>query len=250
MPPGVLEENRVHAMDALEGLKALADESVDLIVTDPPYNIAAKDKYTIRHSKLMSTMEAWGTWDAIHPFDYEVMMLAVISQCYRVLKPGGAIYMFTACQDNGYWVRKAVERGFIYRKQIAMIKSAQVPSIFKNAWRSAFELCMYLTKGTTKTFNFISQSECVNIYNYSIQRKRTAHPTEKPQELIERLIRVSSNPGDLVLDPFMGSCTTAVAAKKHGRTFIGFERNPGYIAMGEERLKELDGQASDGATVA
>ena len=242
----MLELNRIHRMDALEGLKKLDDESIDLVITDPPYNIAAKGRRTVQQGKLMSTMEAWGQWDSYHPFDYDLLIMQVISQCYRVLKPGGAVYMFTARQDNGYFVRKAVQRGFTYRNQIVMVKKAALPSIFRNCWRSAFEVCMYLTKGATKTFNFPSQAECVNVYSYSVSHKTTTHPTEKPLELIKRLVAISSKPGDTVLDPFMGSGTTAVAAKEMGRSFLGFELNREYVTMARQRLRRVK-RAQDNA---
>lgn len=233
----MLKLNTIHQMDAIEGLKQLPDESVDLVVTDPPYNIASKNKSTIQQGRLMTTAEAFGSWDTFHPFDYDLFIMQVISQCYRVLKPGGVLYMFTARETNGYFIRKAVQRGFQYQNQLAMAKTTQLPSWSKKSWRSAFELCMYLSKGKPRTFNFPSQRECVNLYSYSIRHKQTKHPTEKPLGFIRKLVLVSSNPGELVLDPFMGSGTTAVACLETGRKFLGFETNPDYIAMALKRLK-------------
>ena len=233
----MLKVNRIYQKDAIEGLKQLDDESVDLVVTDPPYNIASKNKKTIRHGKLMSTMQAWGAWDAMHPFDHELLMLQVTSQCYRVLKPGGTLYMFTSEEDNGYYIRKAKERGFVFKTQLAIAKTLQLPSFFKNCWRHAYQLCFSVSKGRPKTFNFLSQREMVNLYSYPIKHKQTTHPTEKPLEFIKRLIAVSSNKGDLVLDPFMGSGTTAFACQELGRQFLGFERDSEYVKMARDRLK-------------
>ena len=97
-----LEWNHIHCIDALQGLKLLDDESVDLVVTDPPYNIASPSRTTMKSSIPVSTVEAWGAWDQFHPFDYDVFIMAVISDCYRILKPGGALYMFTAREQNGF----------------------------------------------------------------------------------------------------------------------------------------------------
>lgn len=240
-----LELNRIHCMDALAGLAQLDDESVDLVVTDPPYNIASKGKLTILGGELMSTHEAWGAWDTFHPFDYDLFIQQVLSACYRVLKPGGSLYMFSAREDSGFFIRKAEERGFIYRNQLAMVRKSPLPSFAKSNWRSAFELCLYVSKGKPKTFNFLSQQECINVHHYPSTFKRSRHPTEKPLEFIRRLVEVSSNSGDLVLDPFMGSGTTAVAARQAGRRFIGFELSPEYIAMAQERLRT---EASDEAS--
>ena len=235
-----LKLNTIHSMDALGGLKQLADKSVDLVVTDPPYNIASRNKSTIQRGKLISTKEAWGDWDTFHPFDYDLLILKILSECYRVLKPGGSLYMFTAREHNGYFIRRAVERGFTYKNQLALVKTTALPSWSKASWRSAFETCMYLTKGKAKTFNFLSQRECVNVSTYAIRHKQTKHPTEKPIDFIRKLVLISSNPSDLVLDPFMGSGTTAVACKETGRRYVGFEISPGYIAMAEERLKKAN----------
>ncbi len=243
--------NKIHPIDALEGLKKLKTNSVDLIITDPPYNIASGNALTIQQGKLKSTKDAWGQWDIHHPFDYDVFMCQVIIECYRVLRPGGSFYMFTAQEDNGYFIRQAVKKGFQLRRVMAMVKKNPLPSMSKRNWRSSFELCMYMTKPSSGknagykdvTFNFLSQQDCINVFQYANGRKHTKHPTEKPQAFIELLVNISSNPGDVALDPFMGGGTTAAAAKKLGRKFIGFELNPEYIQMAENRLEQIDSGA-------
>lgn len=242
----MLNSDRIYRMDALDGLKRLDSESVDLICTDPPYNVASKSKLTVRHGKLMSTEEAWGAWDMFDPAEYDAFIGRVLDESLRVLKPGGALYMFTAREDNGHFVREAVKRGFKYRNQIALIRRCPLPSMAKRNWRSAFELCLYVTKGKPKTFNFLSQPECVNISFYHPSHKRTDHPTEKPFDVIRRIVLVSSNPGDLVVDPFLGSGTTAVAAKQTGRRFIGFDTSDEYIHIARNRLDGTKAEDSTG----
>lgn len=230
--------NRVHQLDAFEGLSQLPDCSVDLVVTDPPYGIASPSRTTIRKGEVMSTKRAWGAWDTFaHPFDYDVMILRLISECYRVLKPGGALYMYLARENCGYFIRHAVARGFTYRNELALVKTTPLPSLHKKNWRSAFELCMYMVKGPRPaTFNFVSQRECTNTYPHASRVRHTDHPTEKPLEMIRRIVRVSSHPGDLVLDPFMGSGTTAAACVETGRRFVGFETSGEYVRMAEARI--------------
>ena len=228
--------DKIHNMDCIKGLAQIPDNSVDLIITDPPYNIAHPKKLTKVGNKIVSTKEAWGKWDIYHPFDYELLICKVISEAYRVLKEGGALYMFTANEDSGHFIRKALQRDFTLRNMLSMIKVNPLPSFHKGNWRNGFELCFYLTKGKPKTFNFISQQECINYYKHALGRKHSKHPTEKPLKFIKRLIQVSSNENEVVLDPFMGSGTTAVAAKETGRHFIGFELNREYISMAEDRL--------------
>lgn len=231
--------DRIYVKDAIAGLKGLPDQSVDLIVTDPPYNIASKNRRTISKGRWITTQESFGSWDILHPFDHEILLLQLISEGYRVLKPGGSCYIFTAREENGYYVRKAVERGFTYRNQIAIVKTPAMLSLFKNTWRNGFDVCMFLTKGKMGAFNFPGHAEAVNVYKHHIRQKYTDHPTEKPRELIKRFVAVSSNPGDLIVDPFMGSGTTAVACKALKRHFIGFEINPDYVKMARSRLREL-----------
>lgn len=231
-----MEINKIFEGDCMELFKQIPDESVDLVITDPPYNIASKYALTKQGGKVVTTEQAWGKWDTYQKFDYELMIMKVISECYRVLKKGGSMYMFSANQDSGRFIKKAKEKGFSYRSMLAILKKNPQPQYKRNNWRCAFELCMYLTKGRPKTFNFLSQKECVNVFPYVIGRKYTTHPTEKPSGFIKKLIKVSSNEGDIVLDPFMGSGTTAVVSMLLNRCFIGAETNKEYIAMINKRL--------------
>jgi site-specific DNA-methyltransferase (adenine-specific) len=244
----VIALNRVHLKDAFEGLAGLPDESIDLVVTDPPYGIASPKRSTIRKGRVMSTQAAWGAWDTFrHPFDYDLMILRLISECFRVLKRGGALYMFLARENCGFFIRQAVARGFTYRNELALVKTTPLPSLHRKNWRSAFELCMYLVKGPTPAaFNFVSQRECVNTYPHPSSVRVTDHPTEKPLEMIRRIVRVSSNPGDFVLDPFMGSGTTAAACVETGRRFVGFETDAAYVRMAEDRIAAA--RLKDGAS--
>ncbi|QNN23341.1 site-specific DNA-methyltransferase [Planctomycetales bacterium ZRK34] len=236
----MIAHNRIYLKDAVEGMRSLPDASVDLIVTDPPYGIASSSRTTIREGKIVTTKKAFGMWDTFpHPLNYDAFIIQVLCECYRVLKPGGALYMFTASEQNAYFIRKAAQRGFTFRRVLCMQKKNPLPSFSKSNWRSSFDLCMYVVKGPrARTFNFISQHDCINVFRYAIrQAKLTTHPTEKPLAFIKRLIEVSSNPGELVLDPFMGSGTTAAAAKALGRNYLGFETHRDYVQMARKRLK-------------
>ena len=233
----MLKINKIYRIDALEGLKRLADESVDLVVTDPPYNIAAKSRKTFHRGKAISTMKLWGEWDCFHPFDYDLFIMQLLTQFFRVLKRGGSLYMFSPYQHSSYFIRKAVERGFVYRSQLAIVTKNPLPSLGMANWRRGFQLCLYVSKGKPKTFNFLSQRECVNIFHYASTQKETQHPSEKPLGFVEKIVSVSSNQGEIVLDPFVGSGTTAVACKKLGRNYLGFDRNPEYVRMARRRVR-------------
>lgn len=230
------EDIIIYNNGCLEVLKEIPDESVDLIITDPPYNIGDSNKLTKVGNTITTNKEAWGEWDNYDITDYDNLIFDVISESYRLLKNGGSLYMFTNRRDIGYFIRHAIQKGFMYANLLAIVKQNPLPHFRKNNWRSAFELCMYLTKGKPKTFNFLSQDECINTYYYMIGQKETSHPTEKPKEFIAKLVKVSSNKGDLVLDPFLGSGTTARACKDLSRKCIGIEISEEYIKMAIKRL--------------
>lgn len=235
---GEFELNKIYCMDCLEGLKKIPDNSVDLILTDPPYNIGDKNKRTKVGNKIVSNFEAWGEWDNYEKEQYDNFIISIIKETYRILKIGGVFYMFSAREDNGFFIRKAIEVGFTYNNQLAIIKDNPLPHFNKNNFRSAFELCFYVSKGKPKIFNFISQQECVNIFHYLIGKKDTEHPTEKPIKFIRKLIKISSNENDVCLDMFMGSGITALACKQLGRNFIGFEKCKNYCDMANKRLQQ------------
>lgn len=247
----MLELNKIHNMDCMNGIKEIPNESVDLIITDPPYNIGQENKRTKVKNVIMSNKEAWGEWDDYDPLEFEEFFVSYLKECFRILKKGGVMYCFSAREDNGYYIHKSVDIGFTYLNSLCIVKNNPLPHFSKTNYRSAFELCFYVCKGEKpKTFNFISQQECINVYHYLIGIKDTEHPTEKPLNFFKRLIKISSNEGDLVFDGFMGSGTTAVAAKQLNRDFIGFEISKDYLAMSDKRLAQktfFDIQSPNGA---
>ena len=234
-----MEVNKILQGDCLENIKDIPDGTVDLIITDPPYNIGQENKRTKVGNVIMTNKEAWGEWDNFEKKEFELFFTNYLKECFRILKWGGAMYCFSAREDSGFYIHKAVDIGFTYLNSLAIIKNNPLPHFAKTNFRSAFELCFYVCKGDKpKTFNFISQQECINTFHYLIGIKDTKHPTEKPLDFFKRLIKISSNEQDLVFDGFMGSGTTAVASKQLNRNFIGFEINKKYIDMANKRLSQ------------
>ncbi|MCC6227739.1 MAG: site-specific DNA-methyltransferase [Phycisphaerales bacterium] len=232
----------VHHTDALRGLASLKPDSVDLILTDPPYGIASKQRLVVRNGRIVSTQDSFGAWDTFARGDHEQLILNVLAESFRVLKPGGALVMFLSREDQGYFLRKAMDKGFVYRNHIVLVRKSPLPSFTKRNWRSGFEICFYVIKPQEprnhrpRVFNFLSQAECNNVMSFASTHKKTDHPTEKPLDCIRRIVEVCSNPGDLVVDPFAGSGTTLVAAKQSGRRYLGFDTNAGYVRMMKDRL--------------
>jgi len=233
------EENiKIYCDDCFNVINEIPDNSIDLVIADPPYNISDSSKRIMLRNKIMSTMEAWGQWDSYDKKEYDEFIFRLITEMYRVLKKGGSFYMFSDRKDSGFFVREAERVGFTYKNLLAIVKTNPLPHFVKNNYRSAFELCFYVSKGKPKTFNFLSQQDCVNIYSYVIGKKDTKHPTEKPLGFIEKIVKISSNENDTVLDPFIGSGTTAVACKRLNRRCIGIEINKEYCDITVKRLSQ------------
>ena len=233
----MLELNKIYCMDCLEGMKQLENNSVDLILTDPPYNISNPDYLTKRGKDIVKA--DFGEWD------YNFNPKKYMKEFYRVLKDGGSFYTFTSDELFREWTRLLDKFKFKRMKWMAWKKTNPVPSFRKVTYLTSGELIIFAIKPTDKhTFNFKTQKEMHNIIKApicqtnGIKEYRTKHPTQKPIKIIKHLIEVSSNKGDLVLDCFMGSGTTAVAAKQLGRNYIGFEINPEYVKIANKRLAQ------------
>ena len=150
----------------------------------------------------------------------------VLAECFRVAKPGAVGYLW--CGDDFVsYINRIVEKvGFQFRKVIHWHKTNPFPAIYtRKMYANSMEMMVHFSKGTPKTWNHKPVNEMHNFIQAPIcmGKERTAHKTQKPLKVCLPFIEISSNEGDLVLDPFMGSGSTAVAARKLKRNFIGFE---------------------------
>lgn len=241
--------NQIIHGDCLIELKRIPDNSIDCIITDPPYMISQKGKSIGRKSlnskswkRNMDIKLDFGEWDN---FDSEEEFFRFtenwFKECSRVLKEKGWIYIFFDKQKIGYFdLTLSKKYGIKGRTIFAWLKSNPVPSFRKVNWLSASEFIWVGSKGECKLKNFLMQKE---MFNYMITPNKssygeTSHPTEKPLLLLEKLIKVNTNEGDIVLDPFLGSGTTAIACINLNRKFIGIEKNEGYFNMAKERIRK------------
>jgi DNA modification methylase len=207
---------------------------VDLVVTDPPYGLQS-DTTIVRKAGCKfgasSDIRSSFSWDA-RP------SLAWVSECMRVLKPGGTLIAFYEREHLHDVIGEArLHDGFLCDVG-AWHKTNPVPQVRKVKWASALELFVVITKGGGRhTFNWQhGYHHNVIVAPICQGRERTAHPTQKPLAVIVPMIRYWSNPGDLVLDPFAGSGTTAVAAKGLGRRYLAIEKDSGFHLICGERL--------------
>lgn len=248
MKIGNFELNKIYCMDCLEGLKQIPDESVDLIITDPPYNISqekniSRKTFKSKIYKANSDIKLnFGEWDRFESEEeYFNFTESWFKECVRVLKPKSWIYIWFDKQRTGYFdLLLAKKYGIVPKTIIVWHKTNPVPQFRKVNYLSCSEFCWVGTKGKAKVKNFgyVKDMHTVIDYPNSSAYGETEHPTEKPVEIIKRFILHNSNEEDIVLDPFMGSGTTAVACLKTNRKFLGFEISEEYCKIANKRIEK------------
>lgn len=219
--------NTIHNTDCLVGMKKLPDKSVDLVLADPPYGISRKlnteGKRLGRTAKLSFN---FGKWDV---FNKKWFSLAV-------LKTKGWVITFCAKKDIGFYWNVLEKERFVAIDALAWQKPDPLPlnakSRFVNAWES-------IVVGKRPGTYWGSKYEH-NILKYQAPKKNgdRVHPTQKPLDLIRKLITLTTKKKDIVLDPFLGSGTTAIAAKDLERYYIGFETSKKYYNLAKKRVEE------------
>jgi DNA modification methylase len=224
--------------DALKILPALLDESIDLIIADFPYNISnCSSSLTKVGSKIVRA--DFGEWDKFSEEEYENLIIKVSKEFERILKPQCQAYMFFDNHYAGHYVW-LIEKNTTLRQKcpIVLYKKNPIPHVRYTNFRSSFDMCILFTKDLDKkckTFNFLSQQIMKNVMEYNLDKK-TEHPTEKNENIIERFIKISSNEGEIILDPFLGSGTTMDACLRLKRNCIGIEIDKKYIEITKKRL--------------
>ena len=215
--------------DCLELMKDLPDNSVDLVLTDPPYNIARKNNFnTMGRSGI-----DFGDWD------HDADILSWIGQAGRVLKPTGTIVVFSSWFEFGH-IKEQFNKNDITEKDLfRWIKSNPMP---RNRDRRYIVDAEYALIGVgKKKWTFNRQDEKYERPEFKcpiVAGKQKFHPTQKPVSLMEHLLKIHSNENDTVLDPFMGSGSTGVACVNTNRNFIGMELDENYFNIGKQRIKE------------
>lgn len=217
-------------------IKKIPDSSIDLILTDPPYNISQYSSgniYLPNRTPINNDIAAWDKIE-IKPEEY-------VQEFVRILRPTGNIFIFTSYNSIGKW-HSVFDHKFDTAQYMVWHKTNPTPSIFKNSFLKSCELIIcFWNKG--HTWNFISQESMHNFVETPIcsqpeRLSKPKHPAQKPIKLLEHIIKIASNKGDLVFDPFMGVASTGVAALKTGRRFCGCEVIKDYYDASVERIKK------------
>lgn len=213
--------NKIINADCLSVLKNLPDRSIDLIITDPPYGVSFKKKG-----------EPYMIGDHINPLPY------LYPELHRVLKDNGAVFIFTSMS---YLTEQFLpfQTYFKLHNVIIWDKINPVYPRSKSHFRLQYEPILYGSKG----LHVLKNKKCGDIIKCGIPRgKIRQHPTQKPEGVIEQIINSCLDEKSIVLDPFCGSGTTLVVAKRLGRQFIGIELNEEYCKIAQNRINAVQVQ--------
>ncbi len=239
--------------DCLAALARLPEASVDLVFADPPYNLQLAGSLTRPDQSLVDAVD--DDWDQFSSFAaYDEFTREWLGLARRAMKPDATLFVIgsyhnifrvgTILQDLGFWILNDI----VWRKANPM------PNFRGRRFTNAHETLIWAARDArAKKYTF--HYEALKAGNEDVQARsdwylplctgaerlkdaqgEKIHPTQKPEALLAKVLLSSTNPGDVVLDPFFGTGTTGAVAKKLGRHFIGIERDPGYVAAAHERI--------------
>ena len=254
MPGHQLPLNRILHGDCVEVLSDLPENSIDLVFADPPYNLQLqKDLWRPNMTRVDAVNDAW---DQFADFAaYDAFTEAWLRACRRVLKTTGTLWVIGS-YHNIFRVGKLIQDiGFWILNDIIWEKTNPMPNFRGVRFTNAHETLIWAQKerGARYTFNYQAMkrmnddkqmrsdweiSLCAGGERLKVNGQK-AHTTQKPEALLYRVILASSNPGDVVLDPFFGTGTTGAVARKLHRNWIGIERDEGYIRVASQRIDSV-----------
>jgi len=217
-----MSETKLYQGDCLEVMKEMPDESVDMVLTDPPYGMDYQSNRRTATDKFRKIEQDSGL-DWIGGFSREL---------YRLMKPNTAGYVFCSWHKVDVF-KQALERNFKIKNLLVWVKNNHGSGDLKGAYAPKHEFVFFFHKGRS----LLRDGRRPDILEYSkVSGGKMVHPTEKPVDMLERMVRDSSDSSDVVFDPFMGSGTTGVAAKNLNRDFIGIELDEEYFKIAQERV--------------
>jgi site-specific DNA-methyltransferase (adenine-specific) len=241
--------------DCRDLLGRLPESSVDLVFADPPYNLQlTRDLYRPDLSKVDAVDDGWDHFTSFA--EYDAFTAAWLKECRRVLKPTGTLWVIGS-YHNIFRIGKALQDlEFWILNDVVWIKDNPMPNFRGMRFTNAHETLIWAqkTKGAKYTFNYHSMKAlnddlqmrsdwhlplCTGKERRKVNGEK-AHATQKPEGLLYRVLLASTDPGDVVLDPFFGTGTTGAVARKLGRHYIGIERDPAYVRIAEERIVAVE----------
>jgi modification methylase len=260
MDDSKLPADKILQGDCIEILNALPEKSIDLVFADPPYNLQlSQELWRPNLTKVDAVDDSWDQFSSFE--DYDTFSRNWLTACQRVLKDTGTIWVIgsyhniyrvgTVMQDLGFWILN----------DVIWVKTNPMPNFRGVRFTNAHETLLWAQKdkGAKYTFNYRDMKSlnndlqmrsdwvlplCTGAERIKLNGQK-AHSTQKPEALLYRVILSSSNPGDVVLDPFFGTGTTGAVAKKLHRHWIGIERDEEYVRVARERINEIQAAAYD-----
>lgn len=229
------ENYKLYNVDCIELMKKMESESIDLIVTDPPYKTTKRGGTGNSGGMCKKKEFSDGKGGFKHN---DVPIKVFVPELYRVLKEGSHCYIMTNHVNLQEMLNTCTESGFHFIKCLIWDKGNK---IMGQCYMSQFEYILFLRKGKHKKINNCGTSDILSIPNKKTKDEngKNLHDTEKPVNLMKILVENSSNENDLVLDPFMGIGSTGVACLNTNRRFIGIELDEKYFNIAKERLENL-----------
>lgn len=247
--------NEIMHGDALDILQKLPEKSVDLIFADPPYNLQLRGSLWRPNLTLVDPVD--DEWDNIGGFkEYDDFTRAWLLSCQRLLKETGTIWVIGSYHNIFRIGAIMQEIGFWLLNDIVWIKTNPTPNFHGTRFTNAHETLIWATKSALNKYTFNYQA--MKSANEGLQMRsdwllplckgperlksngRKAHSTQKPEALLYRIILASTNPGDVILDPFFGTGTTGAVAKKLRRHWVGIEQDLEYVQIASERIGSID----------
>ena len=225
--------------DCMELLPSIPDESVDLVVTDCPYHIVSGG--CTNKGSGNGIFQKENASDGKLFLHNDISFSEWLPEVYRVLKSDRHCYIMINGRNLKDLQQEAENAGFAFQNLLVWDKGNVTPNRY---YMNACEFVLMLKKGKSRTIN---NRGTANILRYKNPVGKKNHPTEKPVDLMKVLIENSTNEGDVVLDPFMGSGSTGVACVNTGRKFIGMELDQGYFEIAQKRIDEAERAVLNGS---
>ena len=249
--------NQILCGDCIEIMRQIPDASVDAVFADSPYNLQLGEKTLYRPEDQTAARAVRDTWDYFASnAEYDEFTRQWMAECKRILKPDGAMWVIgsyhnifrvgSILQDMGFWILN----------DIVWVKTNPMPNFRGTRFTNAHETLIWATQTKTGkyTFNYETMKKlnggkqmrsdwdlniCLGEERIKDENGKSLHNTQKPMDLLRRVILASTKPGDIIVDPFVGSGTTAAAAKELGRQFIGIDREETYVRAARKRVEQV-----------
>jgi modification methylase len=253
-------DGSIIAGDCIAAMATMAEASVDLIFADPPYNLQlGGDLLRPDNSKVDAVDDHWDQFESFAAYD--AFTKGWLSECRRVLKDDGALWVIGSYHNIFRIGAIMQELGFWILNDVVWRKANPMPNFRGRRFTNAHETMLWCAKSRDARYTFNYQA--MKALNEGVQMRsdwliplcggperlkrdgKKAHPTQKPEALLHRVLLASSKPGDTVLDPFFGTGTTGAVARRLGRRWIGIEENKDYIAVARERIAAIAPGSSD-----